>query len=202
MYCLFIDSSFEPGVVALIADKELRALLFMSSREPSFPFEGLDTLLREHKLTKNQIDVFAVGIGPGSYTGIRTSVSVMQAFSFAANRPLISVPSLLRLVPREDGVYRVAIDARMGGAFTLHATVKGGRLSSEYSVEKCSIEQLIEKGKSETLLVDKTLFSRLKSHGEVPCALSCDRLVHIASFISEQFHQNAYSIGSIPSIMY
>jgi tRNA threonylcarbamoyladenosine biosynthesis protein TsaB len=51
-------------------------------------------LLKEQKLTVEQLDAIAVSMGPGSYTGLRIGVSVAKGLCYAGNKPLIAVPTL------------------------------------------------------------------------------------------------------------
>jgi len=42
----------------------------------------------------SDIDYFACGLGPGSFTGIRTGVSFMKGMSWATNKPVIGISTL------------------------------------------------------------------------------------------------------------
>jgi len=71
------------------------------------------------------IDYFACGLGPGSFTGIRIGVATIKGLSWALNKPVIGVPSLDILAANcpYPGKLSVAIDARRGliyyGAYEL-----------------------------------------------------------------------------------
>ena len=47
-------------------------------------FGMIEDVLREAGLERGQIDVIAVGLGPGSYTGIRVALSVAQGWQLAS----------------------------------------------------------------------------------------------------------------------
>ena len=51
----------------------------------------LITLLEETGIPLPQIDLFAVAIGPGSFTGLRIGIATMQGLAFAQHKPLIGV---------------------------------------------------------------------------------------------------------------
>lgn len=56
----------------------------------------------------------AVGVGPGSYTGIRVSAALAQALAYGWNIPLIGFCSLMAFGPPP-----VLIDAKSGGFYAL-----------------------------------------------------------------------------------
>lgn len=53
-----------------------------------------DELLRELGVDPEDIDVIAVGVGPGAFTGVRVAISVAQGLALAWQRPVIPVSSL------------------------------------------------------------------------------------------------------------
>ncbi|RMG14022.1 MAG: tRNA (adenosine(37)-N6)-threonylcarbamoyltransferase complex dimerization subunit type 1 TsaB [Deltaproteobacteria bacterium] len=51
-------------------------------------------LLDEAGLALEAIDLLAVSLGPGSFTGLRTGLATVQGMAYAARRPLVGVGSL------------------------------------------------------------------------------------------------------------
>jgi len=75
-------------------------------------------LLDRARLAPAQMDAFAFGQGPGSFTGIRIACGIVQGLAFAAHRPVVAVPSLLALAEQSnEGRVIAALDARMGEAY-------------------------------------------------------------------------------------
>lgn len=54
----------------------------------------LDFVMREAKLSIEEIDGFAVSIGPGSFTGLRIGLSYVKGFSWRHSKPVSAVSSL------------------------------------------------------------------------------------------------------------
>lgn len=75
-------------------------------------------LLERARLEARQMDAFAFGQGPGSFTGIRIACGIVQGLAFAAKRPVVAVPSLLALAEQSNETRVVAaLDARMNEAY-------------------------------------------------------------------------------------
>ncbi len=66
-----------------------------------------------------EIDYFACGLGPGSFTGIRTGVAVVKGMAWAVKKPVAGVPSL-------DILARNALETRE--SFGEEAAGQGGRV--------------------------------------------------------------------------
>ena len=64
----------------------------------------VDELLRETGVQPDELDAVAVGMGPGSYTGLRIGVSFAKGLCYGLEKPLIAIGSLnaLAAVARED----------------------------------------------------------------------------------------------------
>ena len=54
----------------------------------------VDELLRETGVKPDELDAVAVGMGPGSYTGLRIGVSFAKGLCYGLNVPLLAVGSL------------------------------------------------------------------------------------------------------------
>jgi tRNA threonylcarbamoyl adenosine modification protein YeaZ len=57
------------------------------------PFTMIEDALREAKLEREQIDCMVVGLGPGSYTGIRAAISIVQGWQLARGIKLLGISS-------------------------------------------------------------------------------------------------------------
>jgi len=54
----------------------------------------IDHMMKQAGVSLENIDVFAVSIGPGSFTGLRIGLSTVKGFAFATHKPIVAVPSL------------------------------------------------------------------------------------------------------------
>ena len=54
----------------------------------------VDELLRENDIAAEELSAVAVGMGPGSYTGLRIGVSFAKGLCYGLQIPLVAVGSL------------------------------------------------------------------------------------------------------------
>jgi tRNA threonylcarbamoyl adenosine modification protein YeaZ len=57
------------------------------------PFTMIEGALREAKLEREQLDCIVIGLGPGSYTGIRSAISIAQGWQLAREIKLLGISS-------------------------------------------------------------------------------------------------------------
>lgn len=114
---LCIDTSTLLGSVALFVDGALAAEVTARVRgthsEELLPM--VDSALALGGCALDGLDAIAVGIGPGSFTGVRIGVSLAKGLAFARDLPLWGVTSLeamARAAPMVEGWSLVALDAR------------------------------------------------------------------------------------------
>jgi tRNA threonylcarbamoyladenosine biosynthesis protein TsaB len=116
---LAVETSTELCSVALLRDGDLfveEALAENRHSELLVPM--IRRLLERSRLSAQQMDAFAFGQGPGSFTGIRIACGIVQGLAFAAGRPVVPVPSLLALAEQaNESRVIAALDARMGEAY-------------------------------------------------------------------------------------
>jgi tRNA threonylcarbamoyladenosine biosynthesis protein TsaB len=79
----------------------------------------IELALKSTDLQIRNLNLIAVGNGPGSYTGTRVGVAAAKSFAYAAKLPLVGVSSLTSFVPDADTAFAAIIDAKIGGAYTL-----------------------------------------------------------------------------------
>ena len=63
------------------------------SHAERLPLEAM-ALLSDHGLSLQDVDLFVVVCGPGSFTGLRVGVSAVQGWAFATGRSVAAVPTL------------------------------------------------------------------------------------------------------------
>lgn len=119
MLVMSIEMSSAENDVALLRDgivlarRTWEALMFHHTRL----FDLLREILAEAGVKPEQIDFFAVGRGPGSFSGTRVALTAAQAFAMPSGKPVVAVSSgtaLARTVAAAGGAENIAIigDAR------------------------------------------------------------------------------------------
>lgn len=97
MLILAIDTSTNVGTVALYSS-ELGLVGEISINIKRTHSENImvaiDDLLKITEHTINDVDKFAVSIGPGSFTGIRIGVAVAKGLSYSTGKPIVGVNEL------------------------------------------------------------------------------------------------------------
>lgn len=78
----------------------------------------LQKMLENEKIKLQEIDEIIVGVGPGSYTGVRIGVTVAKMIAYLNNLSLYKISSLALISSSSNKPYVLAlIDARRGNAF-------------------------------------------------------------------------------------
>ncbi len=68
-------------------------------------------------ITPDELDGIVVGVGPGSYTGVRIGVTVAKVLAWTLGKPLYTVSSLALMASGTEGLVLSCVDARRGNAF-------------------------------------------------------------------------------------
>ena len=142
MKVLGIDTSGYANAVGVINGNQILADFVFEARNDSLEkiVANIDFVLKEAGLTLDDIDGFGVGLGPGSWTGIRVGVTVGKILAFSTNKPVAGVPTLEVLACAADNILATVcpiIDA--GTKNTIYAALyrlKDGAVSriSEYYI--------------------------------------------------------------------
>lgn len=123
---LSLESSAEWCSVALSIDGKTTCNVHKQPRQHAqMLLPMVDELLSDEHLSIADLDAIAFGRGPGSFTGIRICMSVVQGLAFGANTPVIPVSTLQALAVAATRAQLISVgesilsafDARMGEAY-------------------------------------------------------------------------------------
>lgn len=115
MLILAFDTATDVATSALVSDGEV--LGERTSRAVTL-LEDVDALVRQAGARTADIEALAVGIGPGSFTGVRIGLSTARGLALALGIPVAGVSTLAALASGAPGAVPV-IDARRGEVFVL-----------------------------------------------------------------------------------
>lgn len=125
MIVLAIETATRDGSVAVARDGVVLGVTQGDGTRPHatrLPTDAL-ALLAAHGLSVDDVDVFAVCLGPGAFTGLRVGIAAAQGLAFATSRPIVGISALdaLGLAALEGGasspVAGVWMDAARGEVF-------------------------------------------------------------------------------------
>lgn len=144
MYFLLIETSTERGLTAILENEEL---LFQGELPPGhqnskYLLPEIEKGLKSKSLEIKDLGYIAVGIGPGSYTGIRVGVTAAKTLAFAGGLPLIGLCTLETFVPDQDGNFAVLIDAKIGGAYVVTGCKQKGKITYSSSPRVAELNKL------------------------------------------------------------
>lgn len=144
MFSLLIETCTERGIVALMEDEDCSYFV-------GLPFglhnsqllvpkveEAFGTVKREPE----ELDLIVVGVGPGSYTGIRLGATVAKSVSYFCRIPLVGIGTLETFTPSADGPFAAVIDAKMGGAYLQKGVCEEGKIRYITEPGVCPLDSL------------------------------------------------------------
>lgn len=117
MLVLGIDSTSDAATAALVRDGVLLCEYTQNQKKTHSVkmLPMVEGMLDDLEIELSDIDVFACGIGPGSFTGVRIGAATMRAFCDSLEKPAVAVTSLEALynnVNSFDGVVVSLVFAR------------------------------------------------------------------------------------------
>jgi tRNA threonylcarbamoyladenosine biosynthesis protein TsaB len=127
MLILAFDTATDVATSALVSDGEV--LGERASRAVTL-LEDVDALVRQAGAHTRELDALAVGVGPGSFTGVRIGLSTARGLALALDIPAAGVSTLDALAAGAPGAVPV-IDARRREVFVPGRVVAPGELEVE-----------------------------------------------------------------------
>jgi len=120
MKILALDFSSGQRSVAVACGKaHVREVIDTSPGKAMKPFAMIESVLEAANLTRAKVECIAVGVGPGSYTGIRAGIALAQGWQLATGLKLLGISSVEAIAAQAQsdglgGVVNVVLDAQRG----------------------------------------------------------------------------------------
>jgi tRNA threonylcarbamoyladenosine biosynthesis protein TsaB len=188
MKILAVDTATASGSIALLEDTLLMAEWTLHSAQTHNRrlLKHIDGFLKELGWTLEQLDGFAVTIGPGSFTGLRIGVTTVKTLAWAGRKPFVGISSLdVLAAPFGYAAYPVCalIDARKGEIYHAFYQPDGkGRIRLLAPFQVDSPERIVEKIQGPTLFCGdgwplcQNLFANTLGEWAVPASGSYQRI--------------------------
>jgi len=154
---LAFDTATVRGSVALLEGREMRAEIRLQSVQTHSKqlLHSIDFLLDRIGWKLGDLNLVAVGNGPGSFTGIRIGIATAMGIAHALGIPFAEISGLDALahqVSHLDGRVGVVMDARRAQAYYAEYDARKGRIRARQKPVLIDISAL------EHLLKDRHLY--------------------------------------------
>lgn len=161
MKLLGIDSSSLAASCALCADGELVGEYYINNKmthsQTLMPMT--QELLSRTETALDEVDLLAVTVGPGSFTGLRIGISAVKGMCFGAGKQCVAVSTLEALAYNfacRDGLICAAMDARCQQVYTALFRAKDAvvtRLTDDGAMSLDQLEELLAAKKEPVIFV-------------------------------------------------
>ena len=192
MKILGIDTSTSCGSIGLIDDGSVISeyLLNTALTHSERLLRSIEYVLNQGGCSTEDLDGWALSIGPGSFTGLRIGVSTVKGLAFASHKPVAGVPTLDALAANISPTpYLICpvLDARKGELYTsCYRYGRGDILKRLTAYEAIRPEDLAKR------IEEKTVFlgSGVKSYGDT----LRKAIPTLATFVPDPFNQPRGSV--------
>jgi tRNA threonylcarbamoyladenosine biosynthesis protein TsaB len=148
MTILALEFSSSQRGVALARDGRVLAEISEAGERGTKAFGMIEKVLASAEIKREEVECLAVGLGPGSYTGVRVALAIAQGWQLATDVKLLGIGSVECLaasaqVEKMSGRVNVVIDAQRGEFYLATYDVSTGGLKE---IEPLKIVTLAEVG--------------------------------------------------------
>lgn len=159
MKILALDTATETGGIALLEDEGLwaQAQIRVTRTHTRQIWETIGFLLKQVEWGLEDIDLWAVTVGPGSFTGLRIGLATIKGLAFATQKPVVGISTLEALAfsfPFTPFLICPVIDARKKEVFCAYfRSDPEGNMVRVSESRNCKPQLLVDEIKEKVLLV-------------------------------------------------
>ena len=188
MKILAVECSAGPASAALMEDGKIISNAFCNVKithsQTLMPM--VECVLKAAGVSLAEIDGFAVGAGPGSFTGIRIGISAIKGMAQAKNLPCAAVSTLRAMAENyleSDCIVCGVMDARANQVYNAFFDITGGKVRRICKDRAISIADLSEEIKKISQSVKKSVIIVgdgtdvfFKSVENIPCVVKSEEV--------------------------
>ncbi len=148
---LAINTAFMNANIGIIRDDGLRfeRTIDAKSKHSENVLKTIDELCLQAGVDINDIDDFAVVVGPGSFTGIRIGVAIIKAIGCVRENARFYPVSSLSLMAyiysqKNKHSFVTILNALSGLIFVANFDENGLKVKEERMIERCELEKISE----------------------------------------------------------
>lgn len=165
-----------------------------------------ENLLKSLNLTFDDVELYAVAVGPGSFTGVRIGVSLVKGLAFSKNVPCVAVSTLDELaenITPLKGILVPCMDARRGQLYS--ATFKSDgevceRLTPDRAISICDLAKELSSFENEDIYLSgdgyETAYRELSALGvklsKTPALLICENAYSVAKVALRKYNAGEF----------
>lgn len=156
MITLILETSSPKGLISLADHQKIWAQkeVPFGVRQSVDLVSELQDLFESQGLTLKDLSKIILGVGPGSFTGLRIGASVAKTFSYTHSIPIYPISSLkVYHPPIKEGRFGVLLDAKIHGICLQIGEIKNNQVCYESCVYQQNPQDLIEELKDLNFLV-------------------------------------------------
>jgi tRNA threonylcarbamoyl adenosine modification protein YeaZ len=118
MITLLLDSSNTKLAVAIAKNDEILGYKYYDAwqRQSEYMMSEINNLLKEHNIDPLEVGEIISSKGPGSYTGVRISLTIAKIWGFCRDIKVFAVSSL-RILKKNDSPSLCVINARSSRSY-------------------------------------------------------------------------------------
>lgn len=149
MYSLLLDSSNTKLAVGIAKDDILLDKIYYDAwqRQSEFMIQEINNILSRNKILPSQINEIIVTDGPGSYTGVRISLTIAKVVGVLNENVKIYLLSSLEILKDKNNLSICLMNARSNRSYV--GIYKDNEvILNDCVIENKNIEKLIEKYKN------------------------------------------------------
>ena len=112
----FLNVAMQRGETLLAVHSSRQPLAHARALLPAIEF-----MVTEQQVTLADIDLFGINLGPGSFTGLRVSMTTIKSFCFNSSLPVAGIPAATILAAgcATDKAIGCLVDARKGELYSV-----------------------------------------------------------------------------------